>query len=165
MESLCPLFRICFLLISPALSLIKFLATLSYDRLLSVLPKRWAVSCLQASAPGFPVHGVCTHFPLSLHWLMVWVPAEASCVTGSPFWLHTPINGFRSSIMALPSDSSCSLVSSSTPLSIVWGQDLACIDRRGIFVYLTDAQEILFLNKWVNVSFVLEIGVKTEVAW
>ena len=165
-ESLSPLFRICFLLISPALSLIKFLVTLSYDRLPSVLPKRLAFSCFQASAGGFPVHGVCAHFPLSLHRLIVWVPAEASCVTRSLFWFHISVNGFGSSIVALLIDSSCSLVSSSTLLSIVWRQDLACADHRGIsFVYLTDAQEILFLNEWVNVSLVLEIGVKTEVAW
>lgn len=157
-----PLFRICFLLISPALSLIKFLATLSYDRLLSVLPR----DELSLASRPLPLVFLCmgyAPFPPLLTLTHGLGSSWGILCHGSPFWLHLQSMAFDcSSIMALPSDSSCSLVSP-LPLLCQSCEGRTLLYRSYLFLfYLTDAQEILFLNKWVNVSFVLEIGVKTR---
>lgn len=108
--------------------------------------------------------------PLSLLFI-VWVSVEASHVVRSLSWLPAPISGS----LFLPScgffTQTCPVLYLASPPPVLlgetmWGQSRGCADHSGIsIVYLTDAQDTLFLNEWIHFSLVLGIKIKTEGAF
>lgn len=109
------------------------------------------------------MHGVWIYSPLSF-WqqFIVWVSAEASYVVRSLSWLRAPGSvawftdcGSSPWLALFP----CSLF----PCSVQCVRTLL-VQILIPIVYLTDAQETLFLDEWLTCLLVLGQGVKTEVA-